>query len=344
MDETLTTSMAARWHANFDGFWLTFDSLDRSTTKSDKRPEPQCDRCFSPIKDGRVRMCHYEDVLCIKCFEEIGAKCGQAHCPLCVWPPRPKMKSPFLEHVAGMLPKDRPCRRKCKQVFASLESLLLHEKEECPLRDRQCTACGSLLFPSWMSTHMNLTHHESYSTLGTTLKWACDGRTPDSRVIGMYTPEASRLEMFRVNRAVDEEEDTIFLWVSYSDFTTTHQREGQTCQFACRLALMSPNGKTEVTSGIMRCSPSDAVRGDGHLSLEPSQVQTALDKVGCFQVGITIFERGSALPPGKQLWCHDGKNGTCLTRNCESEGTPDCQVKADPDFFDEKTDPEFFDL
>ena len=335
--------MAARWHADFDGFWLSFDSIDRSTTK---RPDvqPQCDRCFKPIKDGRVHMCHYEDVLCMACFEEIGAKSGQADRPLCVWPLRPKKKSPFLEHVAGMLPKDRPCRRKCKQVFASLERLLLHEKEECPLRDRQCTACGSWKFPSWMATHMNLAHHESYSTLGTTLKWACDGRTPDSRVIGMYTPEASRLEMFTVNRAVDEEEGTVFLWVSHSDFTTNHQREGQTCQFACRLALMSPNGKSEVTCGIMRCSPTDAERGDGHLSLEQSQVQTALDKVGCFQVSITIFESGCVAAHAKQLWVHDGKNGTCLTRNCESEGIPDWQENADPDFFDEKTDPDLFDL
>ena len=107
---------------------------------------------------------------------------------------------------------------------------------------------------------------------------------------------------------------------------------------------MSPNGKSEVTCGIMRCSPTDAERGDGHLSLEQSQVQTALDKVGCFQVSITIFESGCVAAHAKQLWVHDGKNGTCLTRNCESEGIPDWQEKADPDFFDEKTDPDLFDL
>ena len=313
--------MEAKW----DGFWMTFHNMDRGKEIENLK----CSRCFKRIKDEPVHMCPYEDLVCMGCFQEIGAKCGPAHCPLCVWPhplgwmsrPPRKWKSRSLQKIADMLPKHRQCRRntQCRQTFTSLQRLLLHEKEECPFRERQCTTCGLFKPPSWMATHMNFNHfNDSYNTLGQTLRWACDERTPQSRVIGMYTAEASRLELFTVQRAVDETEDTVFLWVGHNDFTTTQAKGGQKCQFDCKLALMAPNGKSELTYVIMHCSPIDAERGDANLSLEKSLVQTAVDKLGCFVVTITIFEKKRALP----------------TKLCESEGNlEDCHDKPDPDFF-----------
>ena len=327
---TMARHNSAEW--KWDGFWLTY-KIDRSKTIE----ALQCHRCFKHIKDEPVHMCPYEDLLCLGCFQEIGAKCGPAHCPLCVWPLSRKWKSRSLEKIANMLPKDRRCRRnpRCMQTFTSLERLVLHEKEECPYRDRQCSACGLFQFPTWMATHMNLRHYNvSYNTLGETLRWACDGRTPQSRVIGMYTAEASRLEMFTVQKAVDDKEDSVYLWVSHSDFTTAQAKAKQKCEFDCKLALMAPNGKSELTYVIMHCSPIDAARGDANLHLDQSLVQTAVDKLGCFVVSICIFERERALPRAKQLSSHDGKSVKCLRGDCESDGNlEDCHEKPDPDFF-----------